>query len=62
MGEMSRLGPLIGLVKHAIWADPPYFLYLLLLSITQISASSQLIYDPPHRLVGLILIFLENIL
>jgi hypothetical protein len=31
MGEMSKLGWLIGLVKHAIWADPLYFLYLLLL-------------------------------
>jgi hypothetical protein len=33
IGEMSKLGWLIGLVKHAIWADSLYFLYLLLLSI-----------------------------
>jgi hypothetical protein len=32
MGEMSKLGWLIGLVKHAICADSLYFLYLLLLS------------------------------
>jgi hypothetical protein len=30
MGEMSKLGWLIGLVKHAIWTDSLYFLYLLL--------------------------------
>jgi hypothetical protein len=28
MGEMSKLGWLIGLVKHAIWTDSLYFLYL----------------------------------
>jgi hypothetical protein len=33
MGERSKLGWLIRLVKHAIWADSLYFLYLLLLSI-----------------------------
>jgi hypothetical protein len=26
MGEMSKLSRLIGLVKHAIWADSLYFL------------------------------------
>jgi hypothetical protein len=41
MGEMSRLGLLIGLVKHAIQADSLYSLYLLLLSISKILASSQ---------------------
>jgi hypothetical protein len=41
MGEMSKLGWLIGLVKHAICADSLYFLYLLLLSISKILASSQ---------------------
>jgi hypothetical protein len=41
MGEMSKLGWLIGLVKHAIWAFSLYFLYLLLLSISKILASSQ---------------------
>jgi ABC-type Fe3+-siderophore transport system permease subunit len=38
MGEMSKLGWLIGLVKHATWTD---FLYLLLFSISKIPASSQ---------------------
>jgi hypothetical protein len=41
MGEMSKLGWLIGLVKHAVCADSLYFLYLLLLSISKILASSQ---------------------
>jgi hypothetical protein len=36
MGEMSKLGWPIGLVKHAIWADFLYFLYLLLLSLSKI--------------------------
>jgi hypothetical protein len=48
--EISKLAWLIGLVKHVIWADSLYFLYLLLLSI----------YDPLHRHVGLIFIFLED--
>jgi hypothetical protein len=43
IGEKSKLGWLIGLFKHAIWADSLYFLYLLLLSISKILASSQLI-------------------
>jgi hypothetical protein len=30
MGEMPKLGWLIGLVKHAIWADSFHFLYLML--------------------------------
>jgi hypothetical protein len=34
MGEMSKLGWLIGLVKHARRVSSFYFLYLLLLSIT----------------------------
>jgi hypothetical protein len=38
MGEISRLGWLIGLVKHAIWVDSLYFLYLMLLSIPKILA------------------------
>jgi hypothetical protein len=29
IGEMSKLGWPIGLVRHAIWADSLYFLYLL---------------------------------
>jgi hypothetical protein len=40
IGEMSKLGWLIGLVKHAIWADSLYFLYLLLLSISKTLLSS----------------------
>jgi hypothetical protein len=40
MGEMSKLGWLIGFVKHAICADSLYFQYLLLLSISKILASS----------------------
>jgi hypothetical protein len=41
MGEMSKLGWLIGLVKHAIWADSFYLLYLL-------SLHSSSHYDPLH--------------
>jgi hypothetical protein len=41
MGEMSKLGWPIGLLKHAIWADSMYILYLLLLSISKIQSSSQ---------------------
>jgi hypothetical protein len=32
---------LIGLVKHVMWADSLYFLYLLLHSISKILATSQ---------------------
>jgi hypothetical protein len=41
MGEMSKLGWLIGLVKHVIWADSLDFVYLLLLSISKFLASPQ---------------------
>jgi hypothetical protein len=41
IGEISRLSWLIGLVKHVMWADSSYFLYLLLLSISKFFASSQ---------------------
>jgi hypothetical protein len=41
IGEMSTPGSLIGLVKHVIWADFLYFLYVLLFSISKILASSQ---------------------
>jgi hypothetical protein len=41
MGEMSKLGWLIGLVKHAIWADFLYFLYMLLLSISWCKGQSR---------------------
>jgi hypothetical protein len=40
MGEVSKFCWLIGQVKHAIWANSLYFLYLLLLSIPKILASS----------------------
>jgi Na+/H+-translocating membrane pyrophosphatase len=38
IGEMSKLGWLIGLVKHVIWADYLYFLYRLLISISKMLA------------------------
>jgi hypothetical protein len=41
MGEMSKLGWLIGLDKHVTCADSLYFRYLLLLSISKILALSQ---------------------
>jgi hypothetical protein len=41
IGEMFKLGCPIGLLKHAIWADSLYFLYLLWLSISNILALSQ---------------------
>jgi hypothetical protein len=41
IGETTKLGWLIGLVKLAIWADSLYFIYLLLLSISKGQASSQ---------------------
>jgi hypothetical protein len=56
MVEMSKLGWLMGLVEHAMRTDSLYFLYLLLLSFSKILAS----FDPLHRHVELILIFLEN--
>jgi hypothetical protein len=42
MGEISKLGWLIGLVEHAMWADSLYFLYLLLLSTSKILAGTKL--------------------
>jgi hypothetical protein len=39
-GEISRLGWLIGVFKHAILADSLYVLCLLLLSIFKILAST----------------------
>jgi hypothetical protein len=41
MGEVSKLGWLIGLFEHVIWAASLYFLYLLLISISNTLASSQ---------------------
>jgi hypothetical protein len=41
MGEISKLGWLMGLIEHAMWADSFYFLYLLLLSVSKTLASSQ---------------------
>jgi hypothetical protein len=44
-GEPDRrnvqTGLLIGLCKHAIWAESFYYLYVLLLPISKILASSQ---------------------
>jgi hypothetical protein len=42
MGEMSKLALLVGMVKHFLWPSSLYFLYLLLLSISNILASSLL--------------------
>jgi hypothetical protein len=42
MRQTSKLSYLIGLIKHDICADSLYFLCLLLISILQILASSQL--------------------
>jgi hypothetical protein len=41
MGEISKLGWLMGLIKQVMWADSLYFLYLLLLSISKTLAWSQ---------------------
>jgi hypothetical protein len=60
MEEMSKLGWLIGLVKHATSADSFCLLYLRLLAISKILASSQPTHDPLHRHVGLIVIYLED--
>jgi hypothetical protein len=46
MGKMSKLSWLIGFVKHAIWAYSLYFLYLLLLSSSEILSSSQMTLRP----------------
>jgi ribose/xylose/arabinose/galactoside ABC-type transport system permease subunit len=43
MGEISKLDWLIWLFKRAIWDDSFYFLYLPLLSISKILASSHVI-------------------
>jgi hypothetical protein len=40
--NVKKVGWLFRLVKHAMWVDCLYFLYLLLLSIPSILASSQL--------------------
>jgi hypothetical protein len=40
VGEISKLGWMIRLVKYAIWAETLHFLYLLLLSISESQASS----------------------
>jgi hypothetical protein len=44
MGKISILGWLTGLVKLAIWANSFYFIYLLLLSVSKILASSHLAF------------------
>jgi hypothetical protein len=40
MTEVAILGSQVGLVKHTIWADSLYFLYLMLRRISKILASS----------------------
>jgi hypothetical protein len=59
MGDVSKLGWLIGLVEHAMWADSLYFLYLLF-QFPKPYLYPSLPHDPLHRHVGLILIFLED--
>jgi hypothetical protein len=54
--EGTELGWLIGLVKHAIWADSLHFLYLMLLSISETPASVQPTLWPSSRHAGLLLI------
>lgn len=39
MGDISKLGWQIGLVKHATWADSLYLLFLLLLATLKILPS-----------------------
>jgi hypothetical protein len=46
MGDMSGHAWLIGFNKHAIWATYLHILYLLLLSVLQILASSELTLWP----------------
>jgi hypothetical protein len=46
MGEVTRVGWLIVLVKQDIWADSLYLMYQLLLSISKILASSKFILWP----------------
>jgi hypothetical protein len=63
MGEMSKLGWLIGWSSKDMWADPFYFLYVVLGSICKTLASFQHILwfcGFFHMHVGLILIFQEN--
>jgi hypothetical protein len=59
MGETSKLGWLITLVKHATWVNFLHFLYQLLLSISKILAYPSLLYDLLHRHVGLILTYID---
>jgi hypothetical protein len=40
MGEISKLGWLIGVVEHAMWADSLYFLHLVLCSTSKTLAST----------------------
>jgi hypothetical protein len=46
MGERAKLRWPTGSVEHAMWADSSYLLYLPLLSICRILASSQIIPRP----------------
>jgi hypothetical protein len=60
MGEMSKLGWIIGLIEQAIWAASLYFLYLLWLSTSKILALPSQLYDPLCRHIELISIFPED--
>jgi hypothetical protein len=42
VGQISKLGWLMGLVKHVIMVDSSYFLYLLVFLISKVLAPSQL--------------------
>jgi hypothetical protein len=46
MGEISTLGWVIGVFKHAIWTESLYFLCLLLFSFSKILALSQTTLRP----------------
>jgi hypothetical protein len=61
MGEVSTLGWMIGLVKHAIWADSFIFYACCYFQFPKSQLHPSLPCDPLHRHVGLILIFLEDL-
>jgi hypothetical protein len=58
--ELSKVLWLLGLVKHDHMGGFLVFLHLPLFPISKILASSRLPYDPLHRHVDVILIFLED--
>jgi hypothetical protein len=48
MGEISKLGRLMGLIEHDAWADSLYFLSLLLLSISKDTGLVPAYWDSLH--------------